>query len=234
MDIFRPALEDLPDTFPVFPLPGALLLPGGKLPLNIFEPRYLAMIEDSFAQDRLFGMIQPDPSRPSGEYGPALYRIGCLGRLSSFSETEDGRYLITLNGVARFTVVEEVEMARGYRKVIGAFGGYRNDLAWSSGEGGLSRVAGFDRSALLGALRAYFTRRGFDANWDAIHDMSDDSLVMTLAMVCPFEPAAKQALLEASTPADRANTLRTLLEIDAHGSRGDDDDDVSRGSRRSS
>ena len=115
MAAFHPRLEDLPTEFPVFPLPGALLLPRGKLPLNIFEPRYLAMVEDALAAGRMFGMIQPDPHLPESDTGPGLFRVGCLGRLSSFSETDDGRYLITLTGLLRFTIAEELAMRRGYR-----------------------------------------------------------------------------------------------------------------------
>ncbi len=210
MDPFQRPLDDLPAHFPVFPLDGALLLPRGKLPLNIFEPRYLAMVEDALGDGRMFGMIQPDPQRAAGPGGPGLYRIGCLGRLSSFSETDDGRYLITLSGMIRFAVAEEIEMRRGYRRVRGDFSGFAADLAAPAG------MAGFDRGALMTALRGYFLRRGFDANWEAIGKMPDPSLVVTLAMVCPFDPAEKQALLEAPDDAERARTLRTLLEIDTH------------------
>ena len=128
MAAFHPRVEDLPGEFPVFPLPGALLLPRGKLPLNIFEPRYLAMTEDALGQGRMFGMIQPDPTLPETETGPGLFRVGCLGRLSSFSETDDGRYLITLTGVIRFAVAAEMTMRRGYRRVRGDFTPYRADL----------------------------------------------------------------------------------------------------------
>jgi len=210
MDPFQRRLDELPAIFPVFPLDGALLLPRGKLPLNIFEPRYMAIIEDALGTGRMFAMIQADPQRTAGPGGPALYRIGCLGRIASFSETDDGHYLITLVGVARFVVAEEVEMRRGYRRVQGDFIGYAGDLAPSD------TMAGFDRDGLTTALRSYFTRRGFDPNWDAIGKMADTTLVTTLAMVCPFDPAEKQALLEAPDDAGRAHTLRTLLEIDTH------------------
>ena len=121
-------LEALPEEFPVFPLSVALLLPGGRLPLNIFEPRYLALVEDSLASGRLFGMVQPDKRLARGDTGPGLYRTGCLGRLSAFSETDDGRYLITLTGLIRYSIVEEVEQRRGYRRVRGAFAGFAADL----------------------------------------------------------------------------------------------------------
>jgi uncharacterized protein len=206
--------EDLPDTFPVFPLAGALLLPRGRLPLNIFEPRYLAMTEDAMACGRMFGMVQPDTQRPPLKTGPGLYRIGCLGRLSSFSETEDGRYLVTLTGLCRFAIAEELGPKRGYRRVRGAFAGFTDDLEPPA-------VPGFAREDLLAALRSYFAHRGFEANWEAIGQMSDEMLVTTLAMICPFAPAEKQALLEAPTPPDREATLLALLRMDAHDT-GDD------------
>ncbi len=211
--------EDLPTSFAVFPLTGALLLPRGRLPLNIFEPRYLAMTEDALGAGRMFGMIQPDPQRPRLETGPSLYRIGCLGRLSSFSEDED-RFLITLTGLCRFAIREELSPHRGYRRVRATFHEFVDDLEPPSS-------AGFDRAELLTALRGYFANRGFDANWDAIKQMDDEMLVITLAMVCPFEPAEKQALLEAPTHADRAATLLALLRIDTHHTGSDSPGDVS-------
>jgi Lon protease-like protein len=203
-------LEDLPEEFPVFPLSGALLLPGGRLPLNIFEPRYLAMVEDSLASGRLFGMVQPDKRLANGDTGPGLYRTGCLGRLSAFSETEDGRYLITLTGLIRFSIIEEVEERRGYRRVRGAFAGFAADLA-SPMKSGL----GPDRQLLLDASKRYFIHAGVDANWEAIGAMPDHVLVVTLSMACPFDPEEKQALLEAPTLPERARVLLALLEINA-------------------
>jgi Lon protease-like protein len=212
MASFHPRAEDLPTEFAVFPLPGALLLPRGKLPLNIFERRYVAMTEDAMATGRMFAMIQPDPNAPPTEHGPSLYRIGCLGRLSSFSETEDGRFLITLTGLARFSIAEELAGRRGYRRVRADFSQFPSDLDLSS------EPSGVEREALLTALRGYFTGQKFDANWDAIHRMPDEALVVTLSMVCPFEPAEKQALLEAPSEADRASTLLALLQMGAAGS----------------
>lgn len=207
---FATRAEDLPAEFPVFPLPGALLLPRGKLPLNIFEPRYLALIEDALAAGRLFGMIQPDPSRPQGATGPALFAVGCLGRLVSFSETDDGRYLVTLAGLTRFRVAAETTMRRGYRRVQADFTEFTADLAPPP------EAPAFDRTALIADLRAYFTHRGIDANWEAITKMPDHDLVVTLSMACPFEPPEKQALLQAPTPAERAATLQALLRMDLH------------------
>lgn len=201
--------DDLPATFPVFPLAGALLLPRGKLPLNVFEPRYLALTEDALGAGRMFGMVQPDPQRPEQECGPALYRVGCLGRICSFAETEDNRYLVTLTGLCRFAVAEELPGRCGYRRVRGEFAPFLNDLE-------LPPIAGFDREELLAALRGYFAHRGFEANWDAIKQMSDEMLVTTLAMICPFAPAEKQALLEAPAQPERAATLLALLRIDTH------------------
>ncbi len=209
MPAFHPRVEDLPGEFPVFPLPGALLLPRGKLPLRIFEPRYVAMTEDALGQGRMFGMVQPDPNAPETERGPGIYRVGCLGRLSSFSETEEGHYLITLTGLARFRVIEELEMRRGYRRVRADFSAYRSDLDLTP------QPIGVERKALLAALRGFFSSRGFNANWDVIEKLDDDMLVITLATVCPFEPAEREALLEASSQAERAATLLALLQMAA-------------------
>src|ERR1700691_1478865 len=136
---FRTRFEDLPTEFAVFPLPGVLLLPRGRLPLNVFEPRYLALTEDALAAGRMFAMIQPDARRPDGPSGPGLYRIGCLGRLVSFSETDDGRYLITLFGLARFAIAEELPVRRGYRRVRADFSGFEADLEPPPGGPGFAR-----------------------------------------------------------------------------------------------
>jgi Lon protease-like protein len=209
----------MPGEFAVFPLSGALLLPHGRLPLNIFEPRYLAMTEDALASGRHIGMIQPNPAERPGETGPALHRIGCVGRLVSFAETEDGRYLITLGGVIRFAVAEELAMQRGYRRVRADFSGFTEDLAPLP-----ETVDGLDRDDLFVALRGYFDRHGVNANWTALEQMQDAVLIATLAMGCPFEPLEKQALLEAADLADRARTLVTLLHIDTHAGFPDDPD----------
>ncbi len=212
MPAFHTPRDHLPSEFAVFPLSGALLLPRGKLPLNIFEPRYLGMVEDALANRRMFAMIQPDPHAAATEHGPGLYRVGCLGRLTSFSETDDGRFLITLHGLARFTIAEELTGRRGHRRVRADYTSFPTDLDLSR------EPTGVEREALLIALKAYFTGQKFDANWDAIRRMPDESLVVTLSMVCPFEPAEKQALLEAPTEAERAATLLTLLQMGAAGS----------------
>jgi Lon protease-like protein len=208
---FHPRFEDLPAEIAVFPLAGALLLPEGRLPLNIFEPRYLAMVQDSLAEGRMFGMIQPDPSAQPTPNGPGLFRIGCLGRLSSFAETDDGRLLITLTGLIRFRAVEELPLRRGYRRVRADYAAFADDLDTERAHPGL------DRAALLGALGPYFRARGIEANWAAIEQTADALLVTTLSMVCPFDVREKQALLEASTPADRAAMLIALMEMDRLG-----------------
>jgi Lon protease-like protein len=210
MSWLHPTAADLVSDFAVFPLPGALLLPRGKLPLNIFEPRYLAMVEDSMANGRMFGMIQPNDIGPRGTSGPSLYRIGCLGRLSHFSETDDGRYLITLTGVSRFLVREELPLQRGYRRVLGDFSPFAHDLAAPT------ELAPGLRDEVLEALRPYFAMAGIEANWDAIRAMPDAMLMTTLAMLCPFDTAEKQALLEAPTDADRAGDLLALLRMAVH------------------
>jgi Lon protease-like protein len=208
MPAFHPSKDDLPGEFAVFPLPGALLLPRGKLPLRIFEPRYLAMTEDALGRGRMFAMIQPDPTTPETANGPGLFRVGCLGRLSSFNETDEGHFLITLSGVIRFAVAGEIDMQRGYRRVRGDFAPYLADLE-------APPPIGIDREALLDTLRGYFSQRGFEADWNAIKRLPDDLLVLTLSMVCPFEPAEKQALLEAPSESERAATLMALLSMGA-------------------
>ncbi len=208
----RPAAE-LPTEFAVFPLPGAVLLPGGRLPLNIFEPRYLNMVDDVLGEGRIIGMIQPDQARGRTPTGPGLYKVGCLGRITSFSETDDGRYLITLAGLTRFAVSVELELQRGYRRVRADLARFKADLEPED-----RRI---ERDGLLLALRAYFAARGFDANWDAINEMPDSLLVATLSMVCPFEPSEKQALLEAAGIEERTRTLLVLLQMGAHATESD-------------
>ncbi|MCR0985256.1 LON peptidase substrate-binding domain-containing protein [Roseomonas populi] len=202
-------LDALPAEIAIFPLPGALMLPGGRLPLNIFEPRYLALVEASLANRRCFGMIQPDPGAPAGPTGPALYRVGCLGRLSSFAETEDGRMLISLTGLIRFHVAEELPMRDGYRRVRPDYAPFAADLDRPAAPPVL------DRAALLDLLRGYFRAKGIDANWEAIERLEDGPLVATLAMVCPFDPVEKQALLEAADTTARAEALAAMLRMDS-------------------
>ena len=209
---FDPAFGTLPATLPIFPLPGALLLPRGRLPLNIFEPRYLSMTRDALASDRLIGMIQPSGD-PAGET-PPLYRTGCAGRITAFSETDDGRYLITLTGLCRFDLVREVPAVGGYRRVLADFAPYAADLATAS-------EISIDRDRLVNALRAYFIQRDIAVDWDAIAETPDEGLVTSLAMVCPFEPSEKQALLQSPDLTERGRVLTALIEMALLGDAGD-------------
>ena len=206
---FDPKFDELPHSLPIFPLPGALLLPRGDLPLNIFEPRYVAMISDTLKTDsRMIGMIQPVDvdAEPSVKN---LCRVGCAGRITTFSETEDGRFVLSLTGLIRFTVSEELGLANGYRRVVPIFDEFQGDLVTSDD---LEQI---DREALMAATRAYFDANGYDTDWKAMEKTSVLSLVTSLAMACPFDDMEKQALLEAPTPFERANVLTSLLEMGA-------------------
>jgi Lon protease-like protein len=202
--MFDPGFADLPLGIPIFPLTGVLLLPRGKLPLNIFEPRYLNMTSTSLGSARLIGMIQPVGANEGDQ--PELYRTGCAGRLVSFSETQDGRYLITLNGLIRFNIAEELPLQDGYRMIVPDWEPYRDDLAEDDG-------SGINRDHMLNSLKTYFAANNVDANWEAIQDTPTDRLVNALAMMCPFQPSEKQALLEAATLADRADVMMALMEM---------------------
>jgi Lon protease-like protein len=206
------SFESLPQVLPVFPLPGALLLPRGKLPLNIFEPRYLAMIRDVMAGNQLIGMIQPRGIAEEGSHpipeDADLYGTGCVGRIASYSETEDGRMMISLVGVCRFDVVREVEGRSGYRRVTAEYARYVTDLDPAE-----AQVPGRER--LLDALRAYFEREGVSADWTAVTATGDEPLVTALSMICPFGPEEKQALLEAPNIGTRTELLAALIEMAA-------------------
>jgi len=205
MSVFDPTYEQLPGTIPVFPLPEVLLLPRGRLPLNIFEPRYLAMVEDALAADRMIGMIQP-LADGCGSGAPDLYRTGCAGRICRFEETEDGRYLIALSGVCRFAVVEELPPVSGYRRVQADWSDFRGDLD-------PALETGLDRARLLCALKEYFRVHGIEADWKALGEAPDERLVTCLAMICPFGASEKQALLEAADLPTRAKVLTALIEM---------------------
>jgi hypothetical protein len=211
MPPFHPTYEALPAEIPIFPLSGALLLPEGRLPLNIFEPRYLAMVEDALAAGRMLGMVQGDPALPRLGADSQTYKVGCLGRVSSFSETDDGRLLITLTGLVRFRIAEEIAGRRGYRRVRADYAEFAADLDVTAPPPPL------DREALLAALRPYFRARGIEANWEAIEQTGEAMLVTTLCMVCPFDVREKQALLEARGVEERARMLIALMEMDSHG-----------------
>ena len=205
---------DMPDVIPVFPLPGALLLPRAKLPLHIFEPRFLSMIEDCMkTSSRLIGMVQPYQAR-DGE--TRLHSIGCAGRLNQFSETEDGRYMVTLSGMSRFRIKDEVEGFTPYRRCHVSWAGFERDL------GKMERDDNFDRASFMGALKRYFDDRQLSTDWDTMQEADDEFLINSLSMLCPFEPEDKQALLEAPSLSTRRETLTTLLEFALRG--GTDED----------
>jgi uncharacterized protein len=194
----------LPVSLPLFPLTGVLLLPRGLLPLNIFEPRYLNMVDDALAGDRLIGMIQPSDPEPHG-FNPPLHRIGCAGRITSFAEDGE-RYLITLTGVSRFDVTEEVATTRLYRRAVPDWAPYANDLA-PDGTGPI------DRARLIAGLKQYFQLRNLQIDWKTLEATTDERLVTTMAMVCPFGPVEKQNLLQAADLAERARLLTGLIEM---------------------
>jgi Lon protease-like protein len=197
-----PSLESLPRVIPVFPLP-TLLLPRGRLPLNVFEPRYLTMVEDALRNGRVIGMIQPtDPNLKV----PPLYQIGCLGRITSWSETGDGRYLITLGGLIRFRVDAELKTTTPYRQVEACYQDFAADLDACCEEG-------IDRDHLGETLKTYFKQHKIDNYWQSIDQVSCEVLINSLSMICPFDVAEKQALLEAPKLADRAKLLTTLIEM---------------------
>lgn len=202
---FIPSPSALPEIIPIFPLAGAVLLPRGRLPLNIFEPRYLSMVEEALGQGRMIGMIQPNAPE-NQEALPSIYNIGCAGRITSFTETEDGHFLIGLTGICRFAVAEELPVERGYRRVRPDWSRFISDI-------GAADEAEIDRERLTGILRAYFKLQGIAADWNAVQKTNNETLVSSLVMICPLAPNEKQALLEAPTLAGRADLLMTLLEM---------------------
>lgn len=205
----------LPGEIPVFPLPGAMLLPGGQMPLNIFEPRYLNMVEDALRTDRIIGMIQPVAEKDERMLadGVALYNIGCAGRLTQFMETGDGRYVITLDGLIRFRVAEELEMHDGYRRIRADYTPYIGDMTESDNRENIA-VSGRDR--LISAMTRYFAIKGIEADMSNLDEAPDVLLVDTLAMTCPLEPGEKQALLECPDAERRADLLTSMFEIALH------------------
>ncbi|MEM7527753.1 MAG: LON peptidase substrate-binding domain-containing protein [Pseudomonadota bacterium] len=212
---FSPA--DLPEVIPVFPLPGALLLPRARLPLNIFEPRYLAMLDDAMRSDhRLIGMIQPfvDSGQP-----PKLHRIGCAGRVTSLSETEDGRYLIALTGISRFRMRSELDGFTPYRRIKADWADFAPDL------GQTEKTEAFDRDDFMDLLRRYFTSARLSSDWDAMREAEEELLVNSLSMMCPFSVEERQALLEAPRLSDRYETLTALMRF-AIASSGEGNDQI--------
>jgi Lon protease-like protein len=209
MNVVYRGPADLPPVIPVFPLPGALLLPRGQMPLNIFEPRYLAMVDDAMAdRHRLIGMIQPDTGHPGPEEKPNLFKVGCVGRITQIAETGDGRYLIQLTGIARFRVAQELTVATAYRQAQVDYAPFVDDFVARKGE---ERV---DRSAVLAALNAFLDANNLKADWEGIENAPNEALVNALAMMSPYGPAEKQALLEAPDLKARAEILVAVTEIE--------------------
>lgn len=197
--------SDLPGTIPVFPLPGALLLPRARLPLHLFEPRYLQMLDDVLkTSDRLIGMVQPYDSPGKSE---DLHSIGCAGRLTAFSETEDGRYMITLSGVSRFRIVQEIEGFSPYRRCDVNWDGFGRDLGPSEQD------ETFNRTQFMDLLGRFFEDQGLSTDWESLQDADEELLINSLSMLCPFEPEDRQALLEAPSLETRRETLVTLIEF---------------------
>ena len=208
--------QDLPEIIPVFPLPGALLLPRARLPLHLFEPRYLAMLDDALkTPERVIGMIQPN--RVPGREGHGLHTIGCVGRVTQFSETEDGRYMITLSGLSRYRVIEEVEGFTPYRRAKVSWAGFERDL------GPAETDPGFERPRFMALLARYFNARGLQTDWSSLKEADDELLINSLSMLLGFEPEEKQALLEAPSLSTRRETLVTLIE---YALRGGDNEDI--------
>ncbi len=201
---------ELPDTIPVFPLPGALLLPRARLPLHIFEPRYLAMLDDALKTPaRLIGMVQP--CLTPGSDPNHLHQIGCAGRVTQFSETEDGRYMITLTGISRFRIRREIDGFTPYRRCEVSWAGFEKD------QGAEEHDTGLDRAAFMDLLTRFFRQRNLDTDWDSMADADDELLINSLSMMLDFAPEDKQALLEAPCLCTRRETLVTLIEFALRG-----------------
>lgn len=208
---FAPAFEDLPDILPIFPLSGVLLLPFGQLPLNIFEPRYLAMVDTALTGSRMIGMVQPSlkkiPGADKDASGQdAVFNIGCAGKITDFMETPDGRYLITLTGICRFNIVREESLHQGFRRVRPDWRTFEPDLYAQS-------CLDLNRGALKTLLQQYFDGEGMSCDWKAIDTAPDGQLITSLSMICPFEAGEKQALLEAECCRSRARLFMTMLEM---------------------
>jgi Lon protease-like protein len=210
---------DCPSTIPLFPLPGALLLPRGQMPLNIFEPRYLAMIDDALKSHRLIGMIQPDPDLLEAARGaPPLYGVGCIGRITQLAETGDGRYLLTLTGVARFEMTEELKALTPYRQAKVSYQAFLSDFEARAGEDQV------DRAGVLRALKEFAAANELKIDWKGVNEAPNEALVNALSMMAPFGPKEKQALLEALSLKSRAEMLIAITEMEL--ARGGSDTDT--------
>lgn len=210
MTFFAPKLlSDLPSSLPIFPLSSALLMPKGQLPLNIFEPRYLAMVDHAMAQDRLIGMMQPrNPNEPMGQ--AQVFSVGCAGRISAYSETDDGLYHITLTGVCRFAYIDDVTTSKGFRLASVDFGAFANDLSEATAD---NEAHDASRKRLMDSLTSYFDLKGYSADWQKLRQTPIETLVNSLAMILPFDVLEKQALLEAKPLSERATMLTSLMDM---------------------
>ena len=209
--------EDCPGVLPLFPLPGALLLPRGQMPLNIFEPRYFAMGDAALKGDRVIGMIQPDAEGGGSPLVPRLYGVGCAGRITQFAETGDGRYLVTLIGIARFRIAEELPTTTPYRQAKADFSSFTSDFQGRAGEDEV------DRAGVIKALRDFVQAANVRVDWKGIEEAPNEALVNALCMMSPFGVREKQALLEAPDLKSRAEVLIAITEIELARSNGGSD-----------
>lgn len=201
--------EDLAGVIPIFPLPGALLLPRGQMPLNIFEPRYIAMIDAALMSgNRLIGMVQPDPAHPGSEDHPNLYKVGCVGRITQIAETGDGRYLMQLTGISRFRIEEELPVTTPFRQCRVTYAPFVDDFIARKGEEHV------DRKAVLQALSDFLKANNLKTDWEGIENAPNEALVNALAMMSPYGTAEKQAMLEAPDLKTRAEILVAVTEIE--------------------
>ena len=208
MNVSYSGPNDLPEIIPVFPLPGALLLPRGQMPLNIFEPRYMEMIDDAIRSSRLIGLVQPEMSDRLGGKQAGLFDVGCAGRITQFAETGDNRYVISLTGVARFKIHEERAVTTPYRQCLVSFDPYLSDFIARAGEDEV------DRPAVLTSLKNFVEANQLQIDWKGISAASNEALVNALCMMAPFGPREKQALLEAPDLKTRAELLVAITEIE--------------------
>ncbi|MFN3672050.1 MAG: LON peptidase substrate-binding domain-containing protein [Bosea sp. (in: a-proteobacteria)] len=215
MNVIYQGPQDCPDVIPVFPLSGALLLPRGQMPLNIFEPRYLAMVDEAIRSHRVIGMIQPEPETSRQASAPALLQVGCIGRITQFAETGDDRIILTLTGISRFRVVEELSVTTPYRQCRVSYDDFAIDFTARAGEEGV------DRNGLLKALRAFAKANDLKIDWKGVNEAPNEALVNAISMMCPFGPREKQALLEAHDLRNRAEVLVALTEIELARGGGD-------------
>ncbi len=194
--------KELPGILPIFPLPGVIVLPNGNLPLNIFEPRYISMVEDVLGKNRMIGMIQPNPGSKKDN---GLYPIGCASKIISFSETSDNRYLIELKGVIRFKILKEVDTIRGYRNIIPVWESFKHDLSINS--------ENFNIDSLLELLKKYFKNNNINVDSNELYKVPADQIISAIPQICSFQNNEKQAILEAKTNKERAEVIISLLKM---------------------